>query len=326
MRAPAFLGRGHIRALEKMLFRFSEGTSYGIPIGPPAWRVLSEAVLIDVDSTFVSYNIDFIRFVDDYLIFATKPNEAEYGIRVLGETLFLNHGLTLQTAKTAVMPANDYLEKRLTLHSEKEQSRRNLFEVLGDSLYESTSYDDLDDDQKREIDSYNLVDMLREALAEGESVDYQEVSFILGRLSSLQKPELISIVLENLERLYPVADAVSAFFTDFKSLAADQYQEIGSALLRPLLDATETRPSTCTRCGFLTCSGRTITGNTGDELLRIFRETNSDAIRRYAALALAKSASRAQAVAIKTYLNSGSPLSRTAMLLANYRKAWFGRT
>ena len=35
-------------------------------------------------------------------------------------------------------------------------------------------------------------------------MDYQEVSFILGRLSSLQKPELIGIVLENLDRLWVV--------------------------------------------------------------------------------------------------------------------------
>jgi reverse transcriptase-like protein len=189
--------RDKIRALEKMLFRFSEGTSYGIPIGPPASRLLAEAVLIDVDSTLISYGVDFIRFVDDYVIFSERPQDAEYAIRVLGETLFLNHGLTLQTAKTKVMSAADYSEKYLTLHSEKEENRRKLFEMLGDSIYEETSYDDLDDDQKKEIDAYNLVEMLTEALGEGENVDYHEVSFILGRLSSLQKPELISLVLES---------------------------------------------------------------------------------------------------------------------------------
>ena len=42
---------GHIRVLEKMLTRLSENVSYGIPIGPPASRVLGEAVLVDVDST-----------------------------------------------------------------------------------------------------------------------------------------------------------------------------------------------------------------------------------------------------------------------------------
>lgn len=235
--------REKIRVLEKMLLRFSEGTSYGIPTGPPASRLLAEAVLIDVDSTLVSYGVDFIRFVDDYVIFSERPQDAEYAIRVLGETLFLNHGLTLQTAKTKVLSAQDYSQEYLTLHSEKEENRRKLFEILGDSLYEEASYDDLDEDQKKEIDAYNLVEMLTEALGEGENVDYQEVSFILGRLSSLQKPELISLVLENLERLYPVADAVASFFREFKNLGKEKYEEIGTALLRPLGKADETRPS-----------------------------------------------------------------------------------
>jgi len=48
---------GHIRVLEKMLYRFSEGASYGIPVGPPASRLLGEAALIDVDSMLMSYEI-----------------------------------------------------------------------------------------------------------------------------------------------------------------------------------------------------------------------------------------------------------------------------
>ena len=84
--ATAGAQREEIRALEKMLSRFSEGTSYGIPTGPPASRLLAEAVLIDVDSTLVSYGVEFIRFVDDYIIFSERPQDAEYAIRVLRET------------------------------------------------------------------------------------------------------------------------------------------------------------------------------------------------------------------------------------------------
>jgi hypothetical protein len=41
---------------------------------------------------------------------------------------------------------------------------------------------------------------------------FREVSFIGGRLSALEKPELIPIVLNNLERLAPVAHSIAAFF------------------------------------------------------------------------------------------------------------------
>ena len=127
-----------------MLSRFSEGNSYGIPVGPPASRLLAEAVLIDVDSALMSYSIDFLRFVDDYVIFARTPEDAEFGIRMLGETLFLHHGLTLQTAKTHVRSVPQYVEKDLTLHSEKEINRRTLLNLFHSDPYEEPpSYEDL---------------------------------------------------------------------------------------------------------------------------------------------------------------------------------------
>jgi hypothetical protein len=81
----------YIRVLEKMLDRLA-GASYGIPVGPAASRVLGEAVLIDVDSTLLSSGIDFIRFTDDFVVFSDTPVDAEYGIRILGETLFSTTG------------------------------------------------------------------------------------------------------------------------------------------------------------------------------------------------------------------------------------------
>src|ERR1700722_3920421 len=103
--------------------------------------------------------------------------------------------------------SHEYVKRNLTIHSEKEINRRKLLELFGDNEYDLSTYDELDEDEKREVDAFIFSEMLKEAL-EGESVDYWEVQFILGRLSALQKPELIPIVLENLERLYPVAESV----------------------------------------------------------------------------------------------------------------------
>jgi Reverse transcriptase (RNA-dependent DNA polymerase) len=305
----------YVRVLEKMLARFSENTSYGIPVGPAASRLLAEAELVDVDSTLLSYGIEFIRYVDDFVIFATTAKDAEFGIRILGETLFQNHGLTLQTAKTKVLSVEDYLERHLTIHSEKEKQRRELLGILEEDPY-GTSYKDLDEDLKKEIDAFNLSEMLEEALAEAENVDYREVSFILGRLSALQKPELIPIVLSNLERLYPVAEAVAAFFNKFTMLSKSTRREIADSVLSPILNKDEARPSDYYSIWMLSIFGNDSAWNHEQSLVRIFREASSDAVRRFAALALATSGSRSQAVALKEHLSEGSPLCRTAMLLA----------
>ena len=233
--ANGTVARDFIRVLEKMLNRFSENVSYGIPIGPPASRPLGEAVLIDVDSTLLSFGIDFVRFTDDYVLFADSPEHAEYGIRVLAETLFLNHGLTLQTAKTKILQGSEYVENYLLPRSEKEEERRRLLAIVGD-YDDPVSYEDMEENQKREIDAFNLSEMLTEALAEGHNVDYREVSFILGRLSALEKPELIPIVLDNLERFSPVAHSIAAFFRQFSQLEPAVRERAATALLTPILD------------------------------------------------------------------------------------------
>lgn len=306
--------QGHIRVLEKMLTRFSENVSYGIPIGPPASRPLGEAILIDVDSTLLSFDIDFLRFTDDYVIFADTPEDAEFGIRVLGETLFLNHGLTLQTAKTRILKGIEYVDRYLTTHTRKEEERRKLLDLVGD-YDESISYEDMDEDQQREIDAMNLSGMLTDALAEGHNVDFREVSFILGRLSALEKPELIPIVLSNLERLAPVAHSIAAFFRRFTDMDEQTREQSAVALLDPIL-ANSKYASEYYSIWILSIFASNSVWNHADNILKVFRDTRSDAVRRFAALALCVSGTRAQVIHVKQYLQSASSLSRTALMLA----------
>jgi hypothetical protein len=273
-------------------------------------------VLADVDSTLLSFGVDFIRFVDDYIIFANRVQDAEYGLRMLGETLFRNHGLTLQTAKTKVYRAQEYIEHNLTIHSQKEENRRRLLQVFGDSEYDISSYEELDDDQKKEIDVFNLSEMLSEALLEGENVDFRKVQFILGRLSALRKTELIPTVLANLERLYPIAESVAAFFKAFNDFREEGQSEAGDALLAPILNSAETKPSEYYSIWILSIFEHHTSWGHPEDLLRIFRETSSDVVRRFAALGLARCGSRAQALVTKEYFSAGSSLCRTAMLLA----------
>jgi hypothetical protein len=304
----------HIRVLEKMMLRLSENVSYGIPIGPRASRLLGEAILIDVDSTLVSFGIDFVRFTDDYLIFASNPEDAEFGIRVLGETLFMHHGLTLQTAKTHIVKGAEYVKQHLMAHTQKEEEHRKLLDIVGD-YDESVSYEDMDEEERREIDAMNLSGMLTEALAADHTVDFREVSFILGRLSALEKPGLIHIVLSNLDRLAPVAHSVAAFFRRFREMEKATRDESAQALLNPILRSNK-YASQYYVVWILSIFANSSDWDHADMLLKIFRETSSDTVRRFAALALAASGTRAQAIHVKQYLQSASSLSRTAMMLA----------
>ena len=86
----------------KLISNLMERNSYGIPVGPYASRILAEAVLIDVDSYLYSHHVDFVRWVDDFNIFCKSEYEVQSNLFRLGEWLYSNHGLTLQSAKTKI--------------------------------------------------------------------------------------------------------------------------------------------------------------------------------------------------------------------------------
>ena len=303
-----------IRCLEKMLYRFANQASYGIPIGPAASRVLAEAVLIDVDSTLIMLGIEFLRFVDDYVIIADRIEDVEYGIRALAEVLFLNHGLTLQTAKTKVLRSADYLATLLD-YEDKEASRRALIDIAGDYDDGAVDYDELDEDTKKQIDALNLTEMLEEALKGEDKIDYQEVSFILSRLSSLREPDLIPVVLENLERLFPVAHAIARFFSAFDQLEEGLKADVTNRLLLPI--ETSQHVSEYYAVWILSLFFERKTWNHAPRLARIFAEAESDAVRRYSALALSTSGTRAEALTSMRSFRNSPPLVRSALLLAS---------
>ena len=303
----------YIRCLEKMLFRFSEEASYGIPIGPLPSRVLAEALLIDVDSTLRTLQIDFIRFADDYVILAKNVEDAEYGIRALAETLYLNHGLTLQTAKTRIKTSKEYLDS-IRSYDEKEQERRDLIESIG-GYEEFDDYEELSEEAKAVVDAMNLSEMLEDALGQEGEIDYQEISFILGRLSSLKQPELIPIVLSNLEKLFPVAESVASFFDAFTELDEDTLDEVTGKLLAPI--ESREHASEFYAVWILDLFSKNEGWNSASSLIRIFQQTQSEAVRRYAALALAKSGSRPEVMSAMRSFKSSAPLVRSALLKAS---------
>lgn len=302
-----------IRCLEKLLYRFAGGTSYGIPIGPAASRVLAEAVLIDVDSTLISKGVEFIRFVDDYVIIADRVEDAEYGIRALAEVLYLNHGLTLQTAKTRIKSSAEYLETSSD-YEKKETAHRELIDLTG-GYDNERAYEDLDADEKKAVDGLNLSQMLEEALEGNEQIDFQEISFILSRLSSLREPNLVPTVLNNLEKLFPVAHAVAKFFSGFDMLDDALKAEVTDRLLLPI--ETNEHVSEYYAVWILNLFFEKQNWNHAPRLANIFATTQSEAVKRFSALALKTSGTRAEALTLMRSFRGAVPLLRSALLFVS---------
>jgi hypothetical protein len=112
-----------------------------------------------------------------------------------------------------------------------------------------------------------------------------------------------------------VGTPISVHVTSLLDLPESYASEIGKALLAPILNALDASPSEYYSMWILSVFQHHRNWDHAEDLLRIFRLTSSDAVRWFAALALATSGTRAQALAIKDYLTSASSLCRTAMLV-----------
>jgi len=80
-------------------------TGIGLPVGGPAARILSELALDDVDHMLISRRVRFVRFADDYVLFAETADAADAALATLAQLLYRYEGLSLQKLKTRIMSA-----------------------------------------------------------------------------------------------------------------------------------------------------------------------------------------------------------------------------
>lgn len=98
-----------VNRIMALVSAISAGPSYGLPVGGPASRLLSELLLNSVDRLLISEGIKFIRFVDDYILFAESREKAHSALIRLNEIILTNEGLSLQKSKTRILSSSEFL-------------------------------------------------------------------------------------------------------------------------------------------------------------------------------------------------------------------------
>jgi hypothetical protein len=311
--------------------------SYGIPVGPYASRLLGEGILIDVDASLQSQNVDFVRWVDDYNVFCKTEYEAQSVLFRLGEWLFTNHGLTLQTAKTRILPVDRYESEVLFRHEEKLTDRDTAVSILRDfrSEYEPSAEDTVDEDRENgnlnesdieeilaQLQGIDLKGMLEASLADTTLVDYEAVIYALTKLPRIPgapaklKQDVLDLVIDNAELLYPVAEQIAKFVLMFDTLTPAEQRRIGTKLLKPLKSKQSPPPPFYAMWILHVFASANHWDHTRD-IVSLYTGSGSEVVKRYAALAISTSGDRAQALAIKDDYVAASPLLKLAILFAS---------
>ena len=226
----------HVRAIMKLLSGWNGTETFGIPIGSAPSRLLAETTLSDVDEALLAAGFDFIRFNDDYRIFAETYKQAYRAITFLAETLYRNHGLNLQPQKTDIYTTEAFRKKFLTTPLDRElDSLHAKFAKLTIDLglnnwYDEIEYDDLDPIQQAAIDSLNLIEIFREEIQKNEP-ELPIVRFILRRFGQLGDAGLVDDIFSNLDKLHPALPDICRYVENLRHLDAPGRSALGSRML-----------------------------------------------------------------------------------------------
>jgi hypothetical protein len=208
----------------EILSVFSNNSSYGLPIGGPAARLISEITLNQIDKLLNASGIKFLRFADDFHIFTDSLNESYTALQFLSQSLITNQGLTLQKSKTRIMTSVEFqnsFPKHLLPDSPKPESdlESETIKLLKLSLsfdpYAQNAVENYDA-LKNELGQIDIVGLLAAETQKTQinlSVSRKIVSSI-KHLQSEQRVAAIKTLIENKEQFFPILSLVLIMIKD----------------------------------------------------------------------------------------------------------------
>jgi len=223
------------KKIMKLLSNFSGTYSFGLPVGGPASRILSELTLNQIDRLLHQRKIPFCRFADDFYLFSDGESDAFTSLLYLSEILHRNQGLQLQKSKTRIMSAAEF-QKTNPLSLDKEEAGGGPFAEARHSLLRlSLHYDPYsptagEDYQKLadEIGKFPILDLIRTELSKTR-INISLARKIVGTLQYMHPAQLddaARTLIESEILLYPiyfnVLSAVRSIF-DKLSVPAQEY-------------------------------------------------------------------------------------------------------
>jgi hypothetical protein len=323
----------HVNAIMKLLSGWNGTETFGIPVGNQPSRLLAETALIDVDEALLAARIVFVRYNDDFRLFAGSHSEAYRHLAFLADILYKNHGLTLQPQKTTVVTRSQFRKRFLSSPEQRElDSLRHRFREFADELglsdlYEEIEYGQLTIEQKAFVDSLNLNEIFREE-AMSPSPDATVVSFILRRLTQLGDASVPDEVLDRLDNLYPLFPQIIMYLRDLRGIEDKEYRRIGGRVL-DALDSSIVSELEYHRMWGLDLFTRSTKWHNADRFFRMLGEARDSVSRRKLILGMGRAHHRHWFQSQWRNLFNEAPWPKRALIAAasclpsDARKHWY---
>jgi hypothetical protein len=228
--------------IEDFLSRLNNKASQGVPVGPAASIVMSEAVLIDVDLFLKGLGVSHTRYVDDFRIFSNSKRELTSVLERLTLYLYENHRLTVSSEKTFVIDSSEFVDSHL--HNQYVLEKDQLLENLDFSNPYANEYDEDEDEEGDEEEPTELQAMDEEAADQAQLIEaieriikYEHLDLTLARrviraARRNAQPVIARHLLENIEFFGPAVNDVALYLDEITDSAlANELRPVVEALL-----------------------------------------------------------------------------------------------
>jgi Reverse transcriptase (RNA-dependent DNA polymerase) len=234
--------------IRRFLSQFSGTNSFGLPVGGPAARLLSELALNQVDHLLRLQGIPFCRYSDDFHIFASSIEDAYSKLLFLAERLQGTQGLQLQKSKTRIMSSAEFIATS-PLRSEQEtgplrdpEAQPDLAERAGSLFRLSLRFDPYSPTKeedyealRRELERIDIVGLLQTELMKSRIhvALARKIISVIKYLAPKQRDDAVLSLLENAELLYPAISSILIVTREvFTELSAEAQTSVAERLIR----------------------------------------------------------------------------------------------
>lgn len=233
--------------IDKLLRSFSGGTSYGLPVGGPAARLLSELLLNRTDRLLITKGIPFCRYSDDYRLFARSKDDAFKALVYLTEILLRNEGLSLQRHKTRVVATKDFLRSPLFMPEESDelsqderQERRLLRLSLRYDPYSPSAEEDFER-LRRDIEQFDILGMLTAEVSKSRvnTAVVRRLAQVVRLLEPPVRDAAAEMLVMNLDVLAPALPVVLRVLEDVIPDLSPSMQALVPAEIRRRIEAED---------------------------------------------------------------------------------------
>jgi len=212
------------------------GVSRGIPVGPHCAHLLAEASMIPIDNSLRTQGVDFIRYVDDIIVFCENENDAKLILSRIVTTLDKQQRLMLQRYKTKIYNTvefksvcADMIEDR-PISKQEDSILKLINKYSNGDPYRIVFYGDITEEDWNSITDEIVSGIITDYLSR-PAIEFDRLRWFYRRLTQIGHPGGVDVSLENIDKLAPCFANVCMYLGSVQRIPDEKWVDIGEQLL-----------------------------------------------------------------------------------------------